>query len=283
MRWIRLHFPKYVVSIIMLNSIGIYKYWDFHIKTKILETKMLYVLKTHLLYSQGVLYICKIHTYLIFKAYLWEILGGKSMGKSKLVLQSPIFEMQIFTECLHAMTNLDSMLKSRDITLPTKVCIAKAMVFPVVMYGYESWTIKKSERWIHGAFELWHWRRLLRVPWIAKRSNTVNPKGNQAWIFTGKTDAKAEAPILFLVTWYEDPIHSLEKTLMLGDWGQEAKGVTEDKTVEWHHWLNGHEFDQAPGDGEGQGSLLRCSSCGNKELDRTVQLNNNNNRAPIMC
>ena len=159
----------------------------------------------------------------------------------------------------------------------------KAMVFPVVMYGYESWTIKKSERWIHGAFELWHWRRLLRVPWIAKRSNTVNPKGNQAWIFTGKTDAKAEAPILFLVTWYEDPIHSLEKTLMLGDWGQEAKGVTEDKTVEWHHWLNGHEFDQAPGDGEGQGSLLRCSSCGHKELDRTEQLNNNNNRAPIMC
>ena len=90
--------------------------------------------------------MCKIHTYLIFKVYLWEILGGKSMGKSKLVLQSPIFEMQIFTECLHAMTNLDSVLKSRDITLPTKVCIAKTMVFPVVMYGYESWTIKKSER-----------------------------------------------------------------------------------------------------------------------------------------
>ena len=89
--------------------------------------------------------MCKIHTYLIFKAYLWEILGGKSMGKSKLVLQSPIFEMQIFTECLHAMTNLDSVLKSRDITLPTKVCIAKTMVFPVVMYGCESWTIKKVE------------------------------------------------------------------------------------------------------------------------------------------
>ena len=156
------------------------------------------------------------------------------------------------------MTNLDSVLKSRDIILPTKIHIAKAMVSPVVMYGY-SWIIKKAERWGIGAFELWHWRRLLRVPWTAKRWNTVNPKGNQPWIFTGKTDAKTEAPILFLATWYEDPIHSLEKTLMLGDWGQEAKGVTEDKTAEWHHQLNGHESNQAPGDDEGQGSLLCCS------------------------
>ena len=69
------------------------------------------------------------------------------------------------------MTNLDSMLKSRDITLPTKVCLVKAMVFPVVMYGCESWTIKKAEHWRIDAFELWYWRRLLRVPWTAKRSN----------------------------------------------------------------------------------------------------------------
>ena len=180
------------------------------------------------------------------------------------------------------MTNLDSALKSRDITLPTKVCIGKAMVFPIVMYGYESWTINKAECWRIGAFEPWHWRRLLSVPWTAKRSNTVNPKGNQAWIFTGKTDAKAEAPILFLVTWYEEPIHSLEMTLMLGDWGEEAKRDTENETVEWHHWLNGHEFDQAPGDGEGQGSLLCCSPWGHKESDRTEWLNNNN-WAPIIC
>ena len=79
------------------------------------------------------------------------------------------------TRCLllgrKAMTSLDSILKSRDITLPTKVCLIKAMVFPVVMYGWESWTIKKSERQRIDAFELWFWRRLLRVPWTARRSN----------------------------------------------------------------------------------------------------------------
>ena len=74
------------------------------------------------------------------------------------------------------MTNLDSILKSRDITLPTKVHLAKAMVFPVVMYGYESWTIKKAERQRIDAFELWCWRRLLRVPWTARRSNQSIPK-----------------------------------------------------------------------------------------------------------
>ena len=90
------------------------------------------------------------------------------------------------------MTNLDSISKSRDITLPTKVCLVKAMVFPVVMYGCESWTIKKAEsRWID-AFELWCWRRLLRVPWTARRS-----KGNQSWIFIERTDVEAETPILW--------------------------------------------------------------------------------------
>ena len=77
-----------------------------------------------------------------------------------------------------AMTNLDSILKSRDVTLPTKVCIVKAIVFPVVMYGCESWTIKKAERQRIDAFKLWCWRRLLRVPWTAKRSKPVNPKRN---------------------------------------------------------------------------------------------------------
>ena len=69
------------------------------------------------------------------------------------------------------MTNLDSILKNRDIILPTKVCLVKAMVFPVVMYGCESWTVKKAERLRIDAFELWYWRRLLRVPWTARRSN----------------------------------------------------------------------------------------------------------------
>ena len=93
------------------------------------------------------------------------------------------------------MTNIDSILKSRDITLSTKVHLVKAMVFPVVMYGFESWTIKKAEHRIIDAFELWCWRRLLRVPWTARRS-TVHRKGDQSWVFIGRTDVEAETPIL---------------------------------------------------------------------------------------
>ena len=98
-----------------------------------------------------------------------------------------------------AMTNLDSILKSRDITLPTKIRLVKAVVFPVVMYGYESWTIKKAECQRIDAFELWCWRRLLRVPWTARRSNQpVHPRGDQSWVFIGRTDVEAETPILWL-------------------------------------------------------------------------------------
>ena len=89
------------------------------------------------------------------------------------------------------MTNLDSILKSRDITLPTKVHLVKAMVFPVVVYGCESWTIRKAEHWRIDAFELWCWRRLLSC----KEIQPVHPKGDQSWVFTGRTDA--EAPILW--------------------------------------------------------------------------------------
>ena len=92
------------------------------------------------------------------------------------------------------MTNLDSILKSRDITLPAKVLLAKALVFPVVTCGCESWTVKKVERQRIYAFELWCWRRLLRVPWTARRSKPVHPKGDQSWVFIGRTDAKAETP-----------------------------------------------------------------------------------------
>ena len=92
-----------------------------------------------------------------------------------------------------AMTNLDSILKSRDITLLTKVRLVIALVFPVVMYRCESWTIKKAECQRIDAFELWCWKRLLRVSWTARRP--VNPKGNQSWIVIGKTDADTEAPI----------------------------------------------------------------------------------------
>ena len=145
------------------------------------------------------------------------------------------------------MINLDSILKSRDITLPTKVCLVKAMVFPVVMYGYESWTIKKAERWRIDAFELWCWRRLLRVPSMARRSNQ-SILGNQSWILIGRTDAEAEAPILWppdvksWLTW-KDP-HAGK------DWRWE-KGMTENEMVGWHHRLIGHELEQASGDGDG--------------------------------
>ena len=95
------------------------------------------------------------------------------------------------------MTNLDRILKSKDITLSTKVCLAKAMVFPVVMYGCENWTIKKAECRRIDAFELWSWKRLLKSPLDCKEIQPVHPKGDQSWVFIGKTDAEAETPIVW--------------------------------------------------------------------------------------
>ena len=136
-------------------------------------------------------------------------------------------------------TNLDSILKSGDITLPTKVRLVKAMVFPVVMYGCESWTIKKAEHWRIGAFEMWSWRRLLRVPWTARRSNQSVLK-EQSWVFIGRTDVEAGTPILWspdAKSWliWKDPDAGK-------DWWQEEKGSTEGEMVGWHHQLNGHGF-----------------------------------------
>ena len=151
-----------------------------------------------------------------------------------------------------AMTNLDSLLKSRDITLLTKVYIVKAMVFPVVMQECESWTIKKAEHWRIDAFELWCWRRLLRVPW-SREIKPVNPIGNQPWTFTGRTDAKAEAPILWLPdgkSWLTGKDRDVGK-----DWRQKEKGTAEDEKVGWHYPLNGHEFEQTLEESEEQGSL----------------------------
>ena len=95
------------------------------------------------------------------------------------------------------MTNLDSILKSRDITLLTKVHLVKAMVFPVVMCGCESWTVKKAERQNIDAFELWYWRSLFDSPLDCKEIQPVHPKGNQSWVFIGRTDAEAETPLLW--------------------------------------------------------------------------------------
>ena len=131
----------------------------------------------------------------------------------------------------------------------TKVHIVKAMVFPVVVYGCESWTIKKAKHQRTDSFALWCWRRLLRVLWTAW-IKPVNPKGNQSWIFTGGTDAESEVPIL----WPPDAKSQLiVKDPDAGkEWGQEEKRVTEDEMVGCHHWLNGYEFEQTPGDSDGQ-------------------------------
>ena len=136
------------------------------------------------------------------------------------------------------MINLDIILKSRDITLPTKVHIVKAIVFPVVMYGCESWTIKKAEHRRIDAFELWCWRRLLRVPWTVGRSNLSILKEISP-------ECSLEGLMLKLKLKYFGHLmqraDSFEKILMLGK--IEGGGRTEDEMVGWHHQLNGHEFE----------------------------------------
>ena len=139
------------------------------------------------------------------------------------------------------MINLDSILKGRDITLPTKVCLVKAMVFPVVMYGCESWTIKKAECQRTDAFELWCWRRLLRVPWTARRSNQsilkeISPEYSLEGLML-KLKLQSFGHLM-------QRTDSLEKTLMLGKTeSSRRRGMTEDGMVGWHHRLNGHEFE----------------------------------------
>ena len=168
------------------------------------------------------------------------------------------------------MTNLDSILKSRDITLPTKVRLVKAMVFPVVIYGCESWTVKKAERQRTDAFELWCWRRL-ESSLDCKEIQPVHSELDQSWVFFGRNDAKAETPVLW-------PPHG--KSWLNGkdsdagrNWGQEEKGTTEDEMAGWHHWLHGHESEWTPGVGDGQGGLACCDSWGCKESDMTERLN----------
>ena len=145
-----------------------------------------------------------------------------------------------------AMNNLDSILKSRDITLLTIVHLVKAMVFPVVMYGYESWTIKKAEHRRTDAFELWCWRRLSIVPWTSRRSNQsilkeISPKYS------------LEGLMLKLKLQYFGHMmrrtDSLENTDAGNDWRQEKKGTAENEMVGWRHRLNGHRFGQTLGVG----------------------------------
>ena len=164
-------------------------------------------------------------------------------------------------------TNLDSILKSRDITLPTKVHLVKAMVFPEIMYGNEELDYKESwplKNWCFWTVVL---EKTLESPLNCKEIKPVYSKRNQSWIFTGRTDAETESPIL----WPPD-----SKSWLTGedpdagkDWWQEENGTTEDEMVGWHQQLDGHEFEQAPGVGDGQGSLACCSPWGTKESDIT--------------
>jgi len=139
------------------------------------------------------------------------------------------------------------------------------------MYGCESWTIKKAERWRIDAFELWCWRRLLRVPWTARRSNQsilkeISPE------YSLERQILSWVPIL----WPSDVKSRFSgKDPSAGkDWRQEEKRMTENEMVGWHHWLNEHEFEQALRNGEGQGNLVCCSPWGRKELDMIEHLNN---------
>ena len=177
------------------------------------------------------------------------------------------------------MTNLDNVFKSRDITLPTNVCLVKAVVFPVVMYGCENWTIRKSEHRRIDAFETWSWRRLLRVPWTSRRSN-------QSILKEISPEYPLEGLMLKLKFQIWPPNKKFQiwppnkKSWLIGkdpdagkDWRyKERLKVQGWQSMRWldgHRWLNGYEFEQALGDGEGQGSLLCCSPRGYNESDTT--------------
>ena len=171
--------------------------------------------------------------------------------------------------------------------MPTKICLVKAMVFPVVMYGCESWTIKKAEHRRIDAFELWCWRRLLRDLSTARSSNLsilkeINPEYSLEELMLKlklqyfghlirSTDLFKKRPwsllgLLAKIKCEKDPDSGR-------DWRWEEKGMTEDEVVRWHHQFNGHEFEVTPGVGDGQGGLACCSPCDRKELHVIEQLN----------
>ena len=170
-----------------------------------------------------------------------------------------------------AMTNLDSILKNRDITLLTKVHLVKAMVFSS---GHVwMWELDHKESWAPKNWCFWTvvLEKTLESPLDCKEIQPVHPKGDQSWMFIGRTDVEAETPLL----WPPDV-----KNWLIGkdpdageEWRWEEKGTTEDGMLGWHHRLDGHEFEQALGVGDGQGSLACCSPWGHKELDMTERLN----------
>ena len=174
------------------------------------------------------------------------------------------------------MTNLDSILKSRDITLPTNVRLVKAMVFPVVMHGCESWCSVMlgfcEESWVPKNWCFWTvvLEKTLESPLDCKEIQPIHPKGDQSWVFIGGSNIEAETPIL----WPPDASWLIWKDPNAGkDWGREEKGMTDEEMVGWHYQLEGHGFEWTPGVGDGQGGLVCCSSWGRKESDMTERLN----------
>ena len=166
------------------------------------------------------------------------------------------------------MTNLDSILKTRVITLLTKFCLVKSMDFAVVMYECESWTIQKAEHQRIDDFELWCGRRSLRVPWTARRSNQSILKEINLEHSSEELMLKLKLQYFGHLMWRAD---SLEKTVMLAGIGGRRR--TEDEMAGWHHWLDGRESEWTPGVGDGQGGLTCYDSWGRKESDMTEQLN----------
>ena len=159
------------------------------------------------------------------------------------------------------------MRESTDITLSPKVCLVKAMVFPVVMYGCESWTIKKAEHWRIDAFELWCQRRLLRVPWTARRSNLSMLKEISPGFSLEGLILKLKLQYFGHLMWRAD---SFENTLMLGKIEGRRRGR---QRMRWLDGINGHGFRWTPGVGDGQGGLACCGSWGHREPDTTERLN----------
>ena len=164
------------------------------------------------------------------------------------------------------MTKLDSILKSRDTTLPSKVRLVEAMVFPMVMYGCESWTMKKAEHFWTVVL-----KKTLASPLECKEIQPVHPKGDQPWVFFGRHDGRAETPVLWpprVKSWLNGNDSDAGR-----DCRHEEKGKTEDEMAGWHHRLDGREFEWTLRDGDGQGGLVCCDSWDRKESDTTERLN----------
>ena len=180
----------------------------------------------------GVHFISLYHNY----SSLWDYLGSMLEPWLSFTQDSWLL-LDYLIHVLQESIQNHSILKSRDITLPTKVHLVKAMVFPVVMCGCESWTIKKAECRRIDAFELWCWRRLLRVPWTARRSNQSILKISPGCSLEGLMLKLKLQYFGHLMHWLTGKDPDAGK-----DWGQEEKGMTEDEMVGWHHRLHGPEF-----------------------------------------